>query len=56
MKLVVTWTQPPGGGGKRIDCTSVRAAASRALLPEERVIANDDSAPDGPMVKATNRL
>jgi hypothetical protein len=53
LKLVATWTEPPGGGGKWVDCTSVRAAASRSPSPEERVITNDVSNPDAPIVKAT---
>ena len=32
MKLVATRAEPPGGGGNRAACTSVRAAASRSLV------------------------
>jgi hypothetical protein len=53
LKLVATWTAPLGGGGKGVDWSSIRAAASRSLSPEERVIANDVSAPDAPIVNAT---
>jgi hypothetical protein len=47
------WADPPGGGGKWAECTTARAAASRSLSPEERVIANDASAHEAPMVKVT---
>ena len=47
------WADPPGGGGNRAPCTRERTAAFRSLLPEERVIANDASAPEAPMVKST---
>ena len=53
MKLVETCTGPAGGGGKWADWTRLRAAASRSSSPEEWVIANDVSAPDAPIVKAT---
>jgi len=53
LKLVATRAEPPGGGGNRADCTGERAAASRSLSPEERVIANEVTAPDGPMANET---
>ena len=53
MKLVEIWAVPPGGGGKCAPCTRERAAASRSLSPEERVIANELTAPDGPMENET---
>ena len=53
MKPVEIWAEPPGGGGNRPPCTRERAAASRSWSPEERVIANEVTAPDGPMVKLT---
>ena len=54
--LVVMRADPPGGGENRAPYTRERAAPSRTLSPEEGVIANDDSAPDGPMVKATKTV
>ncbi len=53
MKLVAIWAEPPGGGGKRAPCTSERAAASRSRSPEERVIAKELTAPDGPIENDT---
>ena len=43
------WMEPPGGGGKCADSTSVRAAASRSGSPDDRVMATDETAPEGPM-------
>ncbi len=51
MKLVEIGAEPPGRGGNRLARTRERAAASWSS--EERVMANDVTAPNGPIENET---